>query len=304
MTDFIGFPRPDATVGVRSHILLLGLDFGGGNVCYRVAELVRGVIPVLLNVPDFTRLSHMVRHPNVAGVMLVKEEIDEDTIKTFVSEIERTGKPHGIIELSGLGTMDAISKTTLATVELIRDVSTQRRQLIQFSTLLLGLINVPVGFLTGVLDGFIKRIFEENARCLWVPKEGEADRKMSGEMRRHLVGNLKHGQTIGKDPGIYMYSVPERIHKIWKTIFEFGAQLAIVPLEDEKSVAHPLIPVVQFTASQDTDAGDIYDLDLSKVIHGKLSTEEAGLLFFNEILSTASGKLTKDEILKDVVITY
>ena len=46
---------------------------------------------------------------------------------------------------------------------------------------------------------------------------------------------------------------------------------------------------------------DHYALDLIRVWDGDLTLENAGLLLQNEILATASGKLGKEEMLRDVI---
>ncbi len=301
MTEFIGFPRPDGSIGIRNGILLLGIGSEGGSICYKVAGLVKETLPVFHNSRDLTLLSHMVRHPNVAGIVVVREGLDGKEIETFISNVQRTGKPHSVIDLRGFDAIEAISKTALSAVEVVRDVSNQRRQLTKFSKLLPGLINVPVKLMTGALKGFVELLIKENGRCLWVPKEGESKEKMNKDIRKKLIHDLKTGQPPGHDPGIYKYSVPQKFDIIWKTILASGAQLIVLPVEEAERMAHPLIPVIHFIVYQDTNASDIYDLNLSKVTDGQLTVEEAGLLLLNEVLSTASGKFTKDELLRDVI---
>jgi altronate dehydratase len=67
-------------------------------------------------------------------------------------------------------------------------------------------------------------------------------------------------------------------------------------------MANALIPGLSFAVGQDLGSDQICDLDLGQEVDRELSTEETGLLLFSEILATASGKLTKDEVLGDVLI--
>lgn len=302
MTKFMGFPRPDGAVGIRNHVILLGLGLSGVSICHRVAGLVKETIPILHNQGNGISLSEMVRHPNVAGIVVVADGLDKETIGNFISDLERTGKPHDVINLESLGSIEAITKTTLTAVEIIRDVSTQRRELYRFSKLLLGLIYVPGKLMTGVLSGFVQIVMEENGRCLWVEKESKSKAKLSWDIRENLVGYLKAGQTPGPDAGIYRYTGPKNENAIWKSMFASGAQLMVFSVKTGRRMAHPLIPGVDFIVDQNIGSSDICDLDLSKAMNGQLTVKDAGLLLLSQVLSTASGKFTRDEILRGVVI--
>jgi altronate dehydratase large subunit len=59
----------------------------------------------------------------------------------------------------------------------------------------------------------------------------------------------------------------------------------------------PLAPVIKISASPHTcrTFHTHLDLDLSGVLNGTLSIEDAGKLLFQEIIEVANGKLTKSE---------
>ena len=109
MTEFIGFPRPDGSVGIRNHVLLLGLDQASVNVCHKVAGLVKESLLVLSRTGDRGFLSDAARHPNAAGSVVVGENLTEQDRDGLISDLEGWGKPFGVIEAGSMGFMEALS---------------------------------------------------------------------------------------------------------------------------------------------------------------------------------------------------
>jgi altronate dehydratase len=303
MTEFIGFPRPDGSVGIRNHVLLLGLDPAGLGVCCKVAGLLKETLPVFSRTEDTSVLSDIVRHPNVAGSVVVGECLDEQHVGGLVPDLQKVGKPHQMTEVGGLDSIAAISRTTQTAIGIMRDVSTQRRVLVRCSKLLPVLIHVPAEMMREQLFGFVKLIMEENGRCIWVEKETNGQVEIDPKIGKNLAGELKLGQAPGRDPGLYRYAGPENYHAIFKAILASGAQITAIAVEAKRFRANPLIPGVRFLFGEGDNPSENCDMNLSQVEDRKLSTQEAGLLLFSEILATSSGKLTRDEMLQDALVT-
>jgi altronate dehydratase large subunit len=302
MTEFIGFPRPDGSVGIRNHVLLIGLDQAGVNLCHKVAGVAKGTLLVFSGPEGGGVLSEVVRHPNAAGSVVVGEGIEEPDKDSLISDLERSGKPHGVIDIDGLGFMEAMTKATQAAIHIVQDVSTHRRELVKFSKLLPVLFHTPDDLRVEVLVGFLRLLMEENGRCLWVEKGAKGGKVMNPEIKKALAGDVKIGQAPGADPGVYRYTGPVSERGILKTVLGSGAQVMAFPAGPRRFMANALIPGVSFSVGQDLGSDQICDLDLGQKVDKELSTEETGLLLFSEILATASGKLTGDEVLGDVLI--
>jgi len=302
MTEFMGFLRPDGSVGVRNHLVLLGLDPAGMRVCYRVAGLVRGTLPVFTNPGGEIVPQEVVGHPNVAGGVVVGEGIDEETMGSLVSHLERTGKPHHVIDIGQRGPVEAISTASQKAIDVLRDLSTHRRELVRLSKLLPIFLHVHDMVGTKVLSGCVRFIVEEKSRCLWVEVGPESRDKMNRDMEQNRKADVEVGQAPGPDPGIYRYLVPERHPAIFKTILASGAQIMAFGVGSRRFMAEALIPGVGFVAGEYPASDQAWDLDLRRMEDSAFTKENAGLLLFSEILATASGKLTRGEILGDVLI--
>ena len=302
MTEFIGFPRPDGSVGIRNHILLLGLDQPGVNVCHKVAGLVKETLLVFSGPQEGGVLQEVVGHPNVAGSVVVGEGFDEQDVDSLISDLDRSGKPRGIIDMGGMGFMEAMTRATHTAMDMVQDVSTHRRELVRFSKLLPVLFHTPDGLGTEVLVSLMRRLEEENGRCLWVEKGAKNRKALNTEIKTNLVGDVGMGEAPGPHPGIYRYMGPETQKAILRTILVSGAQIMVFPSGTRQFMTSALIPGLSFSCGTDLGADQVWDLNLGQKEDRNLSNEDASLLLFSEILATASGKLTRQEVLGDVLM--
>jgi altronate dehydratase len=302
MTEFIGYLRPDGSVGIRNHILLVGLDQVSANVCHKVAGLVKETLLVFSGPQEGGVLSALVRHPNVAGSVVMGEGLEEQHADGLISDLDRSGKPHGVIDLGGLGFMKAMTKATQTATDMVQDASTHRRELVRFSKLLPVVFHTPDDLVTEVLVSFLKRLKEENGRCLWVEKGTQKREVMDPEIKTSLAGDVGMGEAPGPDPGVYRVTGPESEKTILKTVLASGAQVMAFPAGEWRSMANALIPGLSFSLGPDPGIAQICDLDLGHKVDNPLSVEDKSLLLFSEMLATASGKLTRDEVLRDVMI--
>jgi len=302
MTEFIGFLRPDGSVGIRNHVLLLGLDETSANVCHKVAGLVKETLLVFSGPQDAGVLSALVRHPNVAGSVVMGEGLEEKDVDSLISDLERSGKPHGVMDVGGLGFVKAMTKATQTAMDIVQDVSTHRRELVRFSRLLPVLFHTPDDLATKVVVAFLKRLREENGRCLWVEKGTPKRKAMDPEIKTILAGEVGIGEAPGPEPGVYRVTRLESEKTIFKTVLVSGAQVMAFPAGEWRFMSNALIPGFSFSVGRDLGAEQICDLDLGHEVDNPLSVEDKSLLLFSEILATASGKLTRDEALRDVLI--
>jgi altronate dehydratase large subunit len=302
MTEFIGFPRPDGSVGIRNHVLLLGLDQAGVNVCQKVAGLVKEGLLVVPSSGDTDILSDAVRHPNAAGSLVVGEDLTGQDRESLISDLEGWGKPFGVIEAGSMGFMEALTRATQTAMDMVQDVSTHRRELARFAKLLPVLFQAPDDLTTGVLEALLRRLREENGRCVWIEKGPSNQRVMNPECKAYLAGEVGTGEVPGPDPGIYIYKGPPDDKDILKTVLGSGAQIMAFPSGQGKFMANALVPGLSFAPRTDPGVDPICDLDLGQKGNKDLNVEDKGLLLFSEILATSSGKLTRDEMLCDVLI--
>jgi altronate dehydratase large subunit len=77
-----------------------------------------------------------------------------------------------------------------------------------------------------------------------------------------------------------------------------GCQLVIFTTGRGNPVGNPIVPVIKVTANRDTfkKMGDNIDLDLSEVLEGERSIEEAAKEMLKEVIRITNGKRTKAEV--------
>jgi hypothetical protein len=173
---------------------------------------------------------------------------------------------------------------------------------VRFSKLLPVLFHTPDDLATEVLVGFMKRLKEENGRCLWVEKGAKNRKVMDPEIKKNLAGDVGIGEAPGPDPGVYRVIGPDRDKTIFETVLVSGAQVMAFAAGEWRFMSNALIPGLSFSLGRDLGAEQICDLDLGHEVDNQLSVEDKSLLLFSEMLATASGKLTGDEVLRDVLI--
>ena len=150
MTEFWGYVRPDGSVGVRNHLLILSGTVYANKLCERVAASIRGAIPLTHPLgrcqvrPDLrmTRrfLAGTARNANVAGVVIVDHFREEGmTAEDLADDIHDTGKPIAIVNIRGAGGLIAATEqATRYAASMARQLSDLRRELVPLSHLLLG----------------------------------------------------------------------------------------------------------------------------------------------------------------------
>jgi altronate dehydratase large subunit len=76
-----------------------------------------------------------------------------------------------------------------------------------------------------------------------------------------------------------------------------GVQIVVFTTGRGNPLGTPIAPVIKITGNKDTyrKMRDNIDIDVGKVLQGKETVTEAGKRIFEEVISVASGKITKAE---------
>jgi altronate dehydratase large subunit len=136
----------------------------------------------------------------------------------------------------------------------------------------------------GNIAGGISSIEEKSLGC--IHKAGSAP----------VQGVLDYGE-IPSGCGLYVMDTPGMDVESMSGVAAGGAQVMVFTTGRGTPAGNPVMPVIKVTANRRTAErmADNIDLDLSGVIEGTCTIEEAGRRVFDEILAVAEGKLTKAE---------
>lgn len=136
----------------------------------------------------------------------------------------------------------------------------------------------------GNIAGGISTIEEKSLGC--IHKAGSAP----------IQGVLGYAEAP-PGAGLYVMDTPGMDVESMAGLAAGGVQVMVFTTGRGTPTGNPIMPVIKVTANRRTAdrMADNIDLDLSGVIEGTLSIEQAGGRILEEILAVAGGKLTKAE---------
>lgn len=149
--EFMGYKRPDGTVGIRNHVLILPGCACASETCRMVASQVKGTVNIINNSgcaevkgnEDITQtiLTGFAANPNVYGTIVIGlgcENVSHDKLKAKIETI--TNKPivsFGIQEEGG--TVKTIEKAVRAARKMVAEASLVKREPCDVSSLMMGI---------------------------------------------------------------------------------------------------------------------------------------------------------------------
>jgi altronate dehydratase large subunit len=148
--NFLGYIRPDDSVGIRNHVLIIpgGLiaekicDFVPGTKTFAIAKSGGGMTSRDREAIGRT-FSGLGLNPNVAGVILHNGSpsagYPELKVERLAAEMEKSGKPVEVIDVRKEGgTLEAITKGIKLARRMVLDASKIRREQVDIGKLTLG----------------------------------------------------------------------------------------------------------------------------------------------------------------------
>lgn len=149
MLTFEGYRRPDGTVGIRNHILVIPSVMCSTHVVERLIAKVPGLVGMIHQHgcsgigADFDQtlrtLVGMGRNPNVAGVLIVGLGCESVQSNLIVDGIAATGKPVEKVVIQELGGLTKTYDRSMPIVErLLREADDVEQETVPFSELIVG----------------------------------------------------------------------------------------------------------------------------------------------------------------------
>ena len=152
--EFWGYSRPDGSVGVRNHVLILPATRNVNYICHRIALAVPGVTTFYTTGEygrtgsDRKRLARFLpgiaRNPNVANVLLIGMPhgygYPEFQTDALAAEIAKSGTRLEILNVDRCGGLEGtVVKGIRLARELVREATAMRREAAPLSKLTIGM---------------------------------------------------------------------------------------------------------------------------------------------------------------------
>ena len=215
MKTFLGFERPDGSVGIRNWVAVVSVMDNCNPVTRAVAAAVYGTIPVTtlfvrgqigrdLEV-TLNTIAGLAGNPNVAGTVLIG--LEHGVTAELAARIRRFGKPIETVVFQDLGgTIEAIAAGSRAAARMVRTASRQTRREFPASKLTIGVecggSDTTSGLASNPAIGIVSDRIAEAGGHVIISETSEffgaehlfADRAASEEVRSkflHEVGRLE-----------------------------------------------------------------------------------------------------------------
>lgn len=145
--SFLGYRRPDGSVGVRNHIAVISTVACANEVASRIANQVEGAVSLTHNMgcgyyafAPLRPLAGLGKNPNVAAVFIVGLGCEVVSAKLLAEEIAESEKPVESILIQEVGgTVKAIKQGVKVVKGMARKASQLKRESFDLTNLTLGL---------------------------------------------------------------------------------------------------------------------------------------------------------------------
>jgi altronate dehydratase large subunit len=377
MTEFLGYVRPDGSVGIRNYVMLLSGTLYANKLCDHLSNHVPNTVSIThplirCQVPPDLRmsckiLSNTAMNPNIAAVVVVDHFREEGcTAEDIAHRIQtETGKPVATVNIRGeSGYVNAYAQALRYASSYARMVSDFRREPVPVSNLLMGVecgtsdttsglaSNPATGYCADkIIDAGGRTILAEATEWMgcehWLTSRAASDQvadqivaavkdierramesgedirgsqptgdnmagglttieeKSMGAVKKGgtktIVGYLDLADRPGDTPGLYLMYGPGHGGESISSMAAAGCQVLVFSTGGGHTSAHPIMPTIKVTGNIHSAQlmKDTVELDISDILQGDMTIEDAGEMIFDEVIATANGRLTKSETFKD-----
>jgi (2R)-sulfolactate sulfo-lyase subunit beta len=191
--DLQGYRRPDGTVGVRNHVIVLPVDDISNAACEAVAAKIKGTLALphaygrLQYGEDldlhFRTMIGTGANPNVAAAIVIG--IEPTWTERIVEGIAATGKPVAGFSIEGSGELEIVRQACWTAIDFVQQASEQQREPVELSELTVSIKCGESDTTTGLgscptVGAVVDRLVDAGATVLF----GETSELTGGE---HLV---------------------------------------------------------------------------------------------------------------------
>lgn len=191
--DLYGYRRPDGSVGVRNHVIVLPVDDISNSACEAVASKITGTLALphaygrLQYGEDldlhFRTMIGTGANPNVAAAIVIG--IEPTWTERIVEGIAATGKPVVGFSIEGIGELEIVRRACWTAIDFVQGASELQRERIELSELTVSIKCGESDTTTGLgscptVGAVVDRLVEAGANVIF----GETSELTGGE---HLI---------------------------------------------------------------------------------------------------------------------
>jgi altronate dehydratase large subunit len=145
--SFMGYKRPDGSVGIRNHVAVMSSVMCANEVVLRIVEKTKGTVSLTHSqgcgeyayMPYYT-LAGLGKNPNVASLLIVGLGCEIINPKSLASDIAKSGKPVETVVIQEVGgSRKAIEQGVKIAQKLVEEASRIKRTPAKLSNLTLAL---------------------------------------------------------------------------------------------------------------------------------------------------------------------
>ena len=210
MTEFLGYERPDGSIGIRNHVPIIATAPYANDTVERAAEIVDDAVPITHPLgrcqtkPDvfqtYRTLLGYATHPNTYGAVVVAhagEVVDGDELADDTAE---TGRPSASINIhEEKGVMNGLKATVNAAQGMVQEASAQQRWPHDVSNLTFGINCATSDTTSGLCQhkataGAAWRLIDEGGRAVFAEtpeffggEEGLAERAVNDDVAQKIL---------------------------------------------------------------------------------------------------------------------
>lgn len=313
--EFLGYIRPDGSVGIRNYICLLAADACSDPVCKRVAAAVRGAVAIpYQSVADAggmekealqSLLLGTAINPNVGAVIIIDSSTSDHLYaRLLANEVAKTGRLVEVVNISHYGgVVGAFAKALSLAITMARDITTYRRELVKLTKL-------KTGFWLGennslnlnlAIEKCCSQLTDHDCVIIGNPGLYRALGKVvgSGEEEQDSSGFIRSFAKATTSGLTFLSTKSKAMFKAMAVAA--SVQILVVTVQEGHIPDHPLVPAIRITSDSHyyQKMMDTVELDLGAVCGCDPDPAGTGLLVLNEILATCSGKLSKCEVINE-----
>ena len=280
--EFLGFERPNGSIGVRNHIAIISSVICANEVSNRVANQVQGVQSIThpfgcaqagKDLEQIVRtLIGVGTNPNVAGVIVIGlgcETIVASDLADKIAESRNSSVESFTIQDVG-GTSRAIEKGVRIAQKMTQDASKLKRKSFDVSELILGTECGGSDFTSGLAAnpalGVASDILIKSGGTVFLTETTEligaehilAKRAVSNEISRRIVETIKNYEKNAMEMGVDIRGsnpTPGNIAGGLTTIEE--KSLGAI----HKTGSSPIMGVLEYAQKPDRDKHGLYFMD-------------------------------------------